>query len=299
MNWILFLVFIAGMLALDLGVFNRKDHEFSFKESALWSLFWIALSCAFGAFYIYPMYGSDLTNQWFTAYVLEKSLSVDNLFVISLIFLYFQTPAKYQHRALFWGIIGAIVLRAVFILLGAAAVAQFDWILYIFGLFLLYSGIKLMFVDDADEDIHENKVVLWFKRNFKMYPGYKGHDFVTRVDGKLAFTLLFVVLLMIETTDIIFAVDSIPAAFGVSKNPFILYTSNIMAVLGLRALYFVLLSLIDKFWLLKYGIALVLAFIGAKMLIHIFYVVPSGISLYVTLGTLFLSGVLSVLIKKK
>lgn len=298
MNWILFLVFIAVLLTVDLGVFNRKGHVFSFKESLGWSIVWVAISCLFGGF-VFLEYGNEAGSQWFTAYVLEKSLSVDNLFVISLIFTYFKTPPEYQHRTLFWGIIGAIVMRGAFILAGVSIIGYFDWLIYIFGAFLLYSGVKIIVSKDEDQEIHENKVVLWFKKHFGIYPNYDGTKFLVKMGGKRLFTLLFVVLLMIETTDIIFAVDSIPAALGVSKNAFVLYTSNIMAVLGLRALYFVLLSVMDKFWLLKYGIGLVLSFIGIKMCIHPIFEISSNLSLFVTLGLLTLSIITSLLIKPK
>lgn len=304
MNWILFMLMVLVLLALDLGVFNRKAHSFSFKEAAGWSVFWIALSCLFGVF-VYHHYGADLGNQWFTAYVLEKSLSVDNLFVISLIFTFFNTPAKLQHRCLFWGILGAIVFRAVFILGGVAIVDSFEWILYLFGAFLVYSGIHIIIADDDAPEVHENKVVIWFRKHFNIYPIYDGTKFFVRVtrtnDNKRvwAATVLFLCLIMIETTDILFAVDSIPAAFGVSRDPFILYSSNVMAILGLRALYFVLLSVMEKFWLLKYGIGLVLSFIGIKMLVVHFYPISSNVSLIVTLGILFLSIVASLFIKKR
>lgn len=314
--WIGFFVFVGILLALDLGVFNRKDHVFSTKEALMWSLVWITISCIFGG-WVWYHFGAELGSQWFTAYVLEKSLSVDNLFVISLIFTFFSTPAKYQHRALFWGIIGAIVFRGIFILTGVAIVNQFAWILYLFGAFLIYSGIKIIFSDDDNPEVEENAVVKWFKRNFNIYPNYDGHNFfkkesiVRLYQGKrereiknkdviiYVPTLLFIVLLMIETTDIIFAVDSIPAALGVSKNAFILYSSNIMAVLGLRALYFVLLSIMDKFWMLKYGIGLVLTFIGVKMLGEHWIHISSNISLIITLSILSLSILLSLVIKNK
>ena len=298
MNFILFLGFVSILLALDLGVFNKKNHIFSFKEALSWSVVWVAISCLFGAFIWYE-YGSEKGSQWFTAYVLEKSLSVDNLFVISLIFTFFKTPPQYQHRTLFWGIIGAIVFRGIFIVAGVAVVNSFEWLLYIFGAFLLYSGIKIIFSGDEEPEVHENKVVLWFKKHFNVYPDYSGSLFRVNFNGKSMFTILFIVLLMIETTDIVFAVDSIPAALGVSNDAFILYSSNIMAVLGLRALYFVLLSIMDKFWLLKYGIGLVLAFIGFKMLGEHWIHISSNLSLVITLGLLSLSIVFSLFIKQK
>ena len=304
MIWTLFLIFVGCLLALDLGVFNRKDHIFSFKEAIMWSVVWILISCTFGAG-IWWYYGAELGSQWFTAYVLEKSLSVDNLFVISMIFTFFATPPQYQHRALFWGIIGAIVLRGIFILGGVAIVTQFAWILYIFGAFLVYTGVKIIFSsEDDNKEIEENAVVKWFRKHFNVHPGYVGHKFfinhpVLKHPRHKIPTLLFIVLLMIETTDLLFAVDSIPAALAVSQNAFVLYTSNIMAILGLRALYFVLLSIMDKFWLLKYGIGLVLSFIGLKMLTVHWMHISSNLSLFITLGLLTGSIFLSLLIKPK
>ncbi len=298
--WIGFFVFVAVLLALDLGVFNRKDHVFSFKEALGQSAVWITISCIFGG-WVWYQFGPELGSQWFTAYVLEKSLSVDNLFVISLIFTFFATPAKYQHRALFWGIIGAIVFRGIFILGGVAIVTHFKWILYLFGAFLIYSGGKIIFTNEEEAEIKENGIVKWFKKHFNIYPDYFGHDFFiySTTYFKRVPTLLFIVLLMIETTDIIFAVDSIPAALGVSKDAFILYSSNIMAVLGLRALYFVLLSIMDKFWLLKYGIGIVLAFIGVKMLGEHWIHISSNLSLFITLGLLSGSIALSYIFPQK
>lgn len=291
------MLMVSALLALDLGVFNRKAHSFSFKEAMGWSVFWISVACVFGTF-VYFHYGADLGNQWFTAYVLEKSLSVDNLFVISLIFTYFATPSQIQHRCLFWGIVGAIIFRGIFILGGVAIVDKFEWILYLFGAFLVYSGIKIIFSDDDAPEVHENAVVKWFKKHFTIYSNYEGSKFFTKtsVRGviKMVPTVLLIVLIMIETTDIIFAVDSIPAAFGVSRDPFILYSSNIMAILGLRALYFVLLSIMEKFWMLKYGIGLVLSFIGAKMLLVDVFHISSNISLFITLGILTASVLLSL-----
>lgn len=297
-QWILFLVFVAILLSFDLGVFNRKDHVFTIKQSIGWSCVWIAISVIFGAF-VWVEYGSELGSQWFTAYVLEKSLSVDNLFVISLIFTFFSTPAQFQHRCLFWGILAAIILRGIFIICGVSLVSHFAWIMYIFGAFLIYSGAKIVFAKEEENKVEENAIVKWFKKHFSVYPGYDGHKFFTRNElHKEVPTLMFIVLLMIETTDILFAVDSIPAALGVSNNAFILYSSNIMAVLGLRALYFVLLSIIEKFWMLKYSIGVVLCFIGVKMLIAHFCEINSVTSLFITLGLLTFGIVGSLIFKR-
>lgn len=298
MKWILFLIFVVILLAFDLGVFNRKEHTFSFKEALGWSGVWVAISCLFGGF-VFWEYGADLGNQWFTAYVLEKSLSVDNLFVMSLVFTFFATPSQLQHRCLFWGIVGAIIFRGIFILLGVGIVSSFHWILYIFGIILIYSAFKMVFSGEDSNEIHENKVVIWFKKHFRVHPDYEHTKFFIKKENKWYASMLFITLIMIETTDIVFAVDSIPAALGVCNNAFILYTSNIMAILGLRALYFVLLSVMDKFWLLKYGIALVLAFIGFKMLVDCWVEISSNTSLFVTLGLLTTSILLSLVIHPK
>jgi len=271
MRWIIFLAIVIVLLLIDLLVVNKKEHAFSFKEALGWSAVWIAISCMFGG-WVYWEYGHDIGNLWFTAYVIEKSLSVDNLFVIYLIFGYFATPAKYQHIALFWGILGAIIFRALFIIGGATLISLFHPILYVFALILIWSALKLMFSKDSgDPDIHENKIVLFFRKHFPVVAEYHGKKFfIKKHDGAKIVryaTALFITVLMIETTDIMFAVDSIPAAFGVTTNVFVLYTSNIFAVLGLRALYFVLASAVDKLWALKYGITIVLLFIGVKMLL--------------------------------
>lgn len=297
-HWILFLIFVSILLAFDLGVFHKKDHVFNFKESMFWSVVWIAISCAFGAFMWYE-YGAESGSQWFTAYVLEKSLSIDNLFVISLIFTFFATPAQYQHRCLYYGILGAIVMRGFFIIFGVALVSKFEWLLYLFGLFLIYSGFKIVLSDDEETKVEENGLVKYFKKHFKIYPNYDGHNFFIKSGKRYVPTLMFIVLLMIESTDIVFAVDSIPAALGVSNDSFILYSSNIMAVLGLRALYFVLLSIIDKFWMLKYGIGFVLCFIGVKMLSEHFVEITSVVSLMITMTILLGSIGLSLVFKNK
>lgn len=311
MKWIIFLAIIIVLLLIDLLVVNKKNHAFSFKEAVGWSVVWIAISCIFGG-WVYWEYGTDAGHLWFTAYVIEKSLSVDNLFVIYLIFGFFATPAKYQHICLFWGIIGAIVLRALFIIGGAALISLFHPIIYLFGIMLIWSAIKLITTkDEGDPDIKENKVVLFFKKHFPVLSEYRGNKFFVREHEfgkrpKTYATALFVTLLMIETTDVIFAVDSIPAAFGVTTNTFILYTSNIFAVLGLRALYFVLASAVEKLWALKYGITIVLLFIGVKMVLPALHYInadwhieiPTLISLLTVLGLLVGSIFVSFAFKK-
>ncbi len=312
MEWTIFLVIIVALLLLDLLVINRKDHAFSFKEALWWSVVWIGISCLFGG-WMYYHHGHDAGNLWFTAYVIEKSLSVDNLFVMYLIFGYFATPAKYQHVCLFWGIVGAIILRAIFIIGGATLINLFHPLLYVFAIILIVSALKLIFSKNDDTpDIHENRVVKFFKKHFNVIAGYEGHKFFVKKDydhnGRYKWyaTTLFIALLMIETTDVVFATDSIPAAFGVTTDTFILYTSNIFAVLGLRALYFVLASAVEKLWALKYGITIVLLFIGIKMLLPVAnYIdeswhleIPTLISLLVVL-TLLLGSIVISFIKPK
>jgi tellurite resistance protein TerC len=294
MKWILFIVMVTILLILDLKVLNNKDHKQSLKEATLWSIFWVTISCVFGAV-VFHFLGSDAGNQFFTAYVLEKSLSVDNLFVFFLIFNYFNTPQEIQHRCLFFGIVGAIVLRAVCIIGGVAIVNAFHPLIYALGLLLVYSGLKIYFVkEDDDNSIQENKVVKWFRRHFNVIDEYAGHNFFVVQEGITTATALFIVLLMIETSDIIFAADSIPAALAVSSNAFVLFTSSILAVLGLRAMFFVLVAVIDKFWALQHGIAVVLTFIGIKMLISGIYEVPTNVSLIVTLVLLSASVAISL-----
>lgn len=299
MKWLLFGILIVILLAIDLFVVNKKAHAIKFKESLIWSGIWIAISCLFGA-WIYIEYGNDAGNTWFSAYVIEKSLSMDNLFVMLLIFQYFVTPAELQHTCLFWGIIGVIILRGIFILLGAAIVTLFHPVLYIFGIILIYSAVKIIIASDEDSKIEKNKVVLFFEKHFNVIPAYMGKKFFIKKKytgwnkDKYYATTLFVTLLMIETTDLIFAVDSIPAAFGITTDPFILYTSNIFAVLGLRSLYFVLANLVNKLWALKYGISLVLAFVGIKMCFDWLFTVSTSASLLIVLSVLLLSGLISV-----
>ncbi len=276
--WGGFALFVLGMLALDLGVFHRKPRKISVREAVGWSIFWIALGVAFNVWVYYNM-GPKAGLEFLAGYLLEKALSVDNLFVFLLVFNYFSVPAQYQHRVLFWGILGALVMRAVFILLGVSIVATFHWVLYLFGIFLVYSGIKMAFSKDEEINPEDNPVVLWVKRHIPVSTSYDGTKMFTRIDGKLHATPLFIVLLVIETTDVLFAVDSIPAVFGVTTNPFIIFSSNVMAILGLRALYFALAGLMDLFAYLKMGLSLVLVFIGAKMLIEHWYDMPTPVAL--------------------
>lgn len=264
--WIGFNVFVLFMLALDLGVFHRKAHVVTFKESMAWTVVWVALAMLFNLG-VWHYGGSEKGIEFLTGYVIEKSLSVDNVFVFALLFSYFAVPAKYQHKVLFWGIIGALVMRAVMIGLGSVLITKFAWIIYIFGAFLILTGIKM--IVKRSEEIHpeRNPVVRWFKKLMPVTSDYREQKFFVRENGLLHATPLFVVLLLVEFTDLIFAVDSIPAIFAVTKDPFIVYTSNVFAILGLRSLYFALAGVMDKFHYLKIGLGFVLAFVGVKMLL--------------------------------
>lgn len=264
--WIGFNLFVLCMLALDLGVFHRKSHVVTFKESIAWTVVWIALAMLFNLG-VWHFGGSEKGIQFLTGYVIEKSLSVDNVFVFALLFSYFAVPAKYQHKVLFWGVLGALVMRAIMIAVGAALITKFMWIIYIFGAFLIITGLKMIF--KKEEEIHpeNNPVVRWFKKLMPVTPEYREDKFFVRENGIRHATPLFVVLLLVEVSDLIFAVDSIPAIFAVTKDPFIVYTSNVFAILGLRSLYFALAGVMDKFHYLKLGLGVVLTFVGVKMLL--------------------------------
>jgi tellurite resistance protein TerC len=263
--WVIFNLFVLGMLALDLGVFNREAHKVTVKEAAFWSAFWVGLSLIFwGGLWYFQ--GQEVALTWIAGYLLEKSLSVDNIFVFVLIFSYFNVPAKYQHRVLFWGILTALVLRGIMIVVGAALVSQFEWIITIFGAFLLYTAIRMAQEQESHIDVDSNPVVAWLRRFMPITKEYHGQKFTIVENGKRFATPLLVVLLLIESTDVIFAIDSIPAIFGLTTDPFIVYTSNIFAILGLRALYFLLAGVIEKFHYLKLGLSVVLGFVGVKML---------------------------------
>ncbi|MCL4303591.1 MAG: TerC family protein [Anaerolineae bacterium] len=301
--WVGFNLFVLALLALDLGVFHRHAHAVSVKEATIWSVVWIALSLAFNVllyfFWDVISPASEYSNSeaalaFFTGYLIEKSLSVDNIFVFVLIFTYFAVPALYQHRVLFWGIIGALVMRGILIAVGAALLHEFHWIIYIFGGFLIFTGIKMAF--HRDEEIHpdENPLVKLFRRFMPVARNYAGEKFFIRQAGVLMATPLFLVLLIVESTDLVFALDSIPAIFAITDDPFIIYTSNVFAILGLRALYFVLAGVIDKFHYLKLGLSVVLTFVGVKMVIAEFYKIPIGVSLGVIAGILTIAVIASV-----
>lgn len=265
--WILFNLFVIGLLLLDLLVFNRRAHAVKLREALGWSAFWITLSLGFN-YLVYRTMGHEAGLQWLTGYLIEKALSVDNLFVFLLIFTYFKVPAEYQHRILFWGVLGALVLRGIFIVAGAALLAQFHFLLYVLGAFLVYTGVRMALSGDGDPEIDpdNNPVVRFLSRRLPITRQLDGGKFFTRRDGLRFATPLLVVLIMVETTDVVFAADSIPAILAVSRNTFIVYTSNVFALLGLRALYFALASLMTLFHYLNYGLALILIFIGGKLL---------------------------------
>ena len=271
--WVGFTGFILTMLALDLGVFHRKAHRVGFREAIFWSIFWTLLALAFNA-WIYIHSGKEMGQQFFAGYLLERALSFDNIFVIVLVFAAFAVPDAFQHRVLFWGILGALVMRALFIGAGALLVSKFGWILYVFGAFLVYTGFKMAVAPEQEVRVEDNRVVKLADRFLPLSPHYHGDKFWIRQDGKFLFTPLFVVLLVVEATDLIFAVDSIPAIFGVTNNTFLIYSSNVFAILGLRAMYFLVADLSQTFHLLKYGLAMILVVVGVKMCLPLLLLLP-------------------------
>ena len=291
--WIAFNIFVLGMLAIDLGIFHRKAHAVSIKEASVWSIVWITMALAFNVG-IYFVWGQDKALEFLTGYIIEKSLSVDNLFVFLMIFQYFATPATYQHRVLFWGIVGALLLRAIFIAAGAALLENFHWMIYVFGAFLVVTGIKMLLQKDEKIEPKRNPVVRLFERLIPISKQYHDQKFFVRQNGKIHATLLMLVLIVVETTDVIFAVDSIPAIFAVTRDPFIVYTSNVFAILGLRALYFLLAGIMEMFVYLKTGLSFVLCFVGTKMIMVDFYKIPIGVSLAVIAGILLLAVIASL-----
>lgn len=285
--WAVFIGFVLVMLAVDLFlVGGNKAHKVSFKEAAAWSAVWFILAMLFNLGlwrYLNGVYGSEVADtkamEFLTGYLIEKSLAVDNIFVFLMIFTFFAVPAEFQRRVLIYGVIGAIVMRAIMIVAGAWLVQEFHWLLYLFGAFLVGTGIKMLMFAEVEPDMSKNPLVNWFKRHLRLTPDYRGEKFWVYENGVRTFTPLFLVLVMIELSDLIFAVDSIPAIFAITTDPFIVFTSNIFAILGLRAMYFMLAEIAERFHLLKYGLAMVLVFVGAKMLIVDFYKIPVGLSL--------------------
>ena len=301
-----FTAFVVVMLAIDFfGLKTSGDHKISTKEAAIWSLIWISVALAFGGwFYWYlegiagPVVAKEKALEYITGYLIEKSLAVDNVFVWITLFSFFSVPAQYQKRVLLYGVLGAIVLRAILIYLGALLLAQFHWILYIFGLFLLYTGIQMLISADSEPDLADNKVLKWLRGHMRITDEYHGEQFFIMRDGLRFATPMFVVLIMVEITDVIFAVDSIPAIFAVTSDPFIVFTSNVFAILGLRAMYFLLADMADRFHLLKYGLAGILIFIGVKMLLLDIYKIPTGIALGVV-GVILAGSVVASLLTSK
>lgn len=271
--WIIFNAFVLIMLALDLGVFHRKTHEISLRESLTWTFIWIFLALVFNAI-IYFWRGREQALEFFTGYLVEKSLSVDNIFVFLMIFTYFRIPSIYQHKVLFWGIIGALILRVIFIFAGVALIEKFHFTIYLFGALLVFSGYKMFQHNNTKIDPDKNPVIRFFKRFMPVTPDLREDKFFVRTGGKRFATPLFLVLILIETTDVIFAVDSIPAILAITQDQFIVYTSNVFAILGLRSLYFALAGVVHRFWLLSYGLAVVLIFVGLKMMLIDFYKIP-------------------------
>lgn len=298
----LFGIIIAIFLVVDLGFFHKQAQKISTRSALLQSIFWVIVSTIFGFFiYIYDESGAIGAVEYFSAYLTEYALSVDNIFVILLILKYFQVKEEYFHRTLFWGILGAIVFRAIFIFVGAFLIHKFHWILYIFGVFLIYSGIRIYF-EDGDEKIEpeKNPILKFCRKYLPVTKDDHGGHFIVKEAGKTLFTPLFLVIVLIETTDLLFAVDSIPAAFAITQNEFLIYTSNIFAVMGLRAMFFLLAGIIDKFYLLQKGLSIILFFIGAKMLLDIWRIeIDVYLSFTVIIATLTLSIIFSVLIPRK
>jgi tellurite resistance protein TerC len=296
--WIAFAVVVVALLVLDLAVFNRHAHVVSIRAALVWSAVWVTLALGFGGG-IWWLLGREPALQYLTGYLVEKSLSVDNLFVFLVIFSYFGVEPKYQHRVLFWGVLGAIVLRTVMILVGAALVSEFSWLLYLFGAFLIYTGVKLALAKTEAVDPGKNLAVRLARRLFPISPQFHGERFFVRIDGRRLATPMFVVLVTVEASDVMFALDSIPAIFGITQDVFILLTSNIFAIMGLRALYFLLAGVMDRFRYLKLGLSVVLAFIGVKMLVAEWVHIPTPLSLGIVAGILTASVLLSLVRKRE
>src|SRR5215472_14887311 len=306
--WIFFNLFVLAMLALDLGVFHRNKHVVSFREAIGWTIVWITLAGAFAVliyFFGHTLTGdrvrpnSELSLEFITGYLIEESLSVDNLFVFLVIFRFFAVPRKYQHGVLFWGVVGALVMRGVFIVVGIKLLNAFAWLIYVFGAILIYSGIKLFRQEEQEIEPEKNIVLKIFRRFFRLTDTYEGEKFFVLRQGVRYATPLAVVLVMIETTDLLFATDSIPAVLAITREPFIVYTSNVFAILGLRSLYFALAGMIEVFHLLHYGLSVILIFIGVKMLASHYVKIPIGIALGAVAGVLVISIMLSLIFPRK
>jgi tellurite resistance protein TerC len=297
-GWIGFNLFILGMLALDLLVFHRRSHAIRFRESLIWSAVWVSLALVFCAGVAYVR-GTDVALEFLTGYLIEESLSVDNLFVFLLVFSYFRVAPQYQHKVLFWGILGALVMRLTFILLGVALLERFHWLIYIFGGILIYSGIRMALSKETEIHPESNPVLKLFRRFFPIAPNYVEDKFFVHHHGRWVATPLFVVLIVVETTDLVFAVDSVPAVLAITRDPFIVYTSNAFAILGLRALYFTLARFMSMFHWLHYGLSAILVFVGLKMVLEHYVRIPTTVSLGVVGGLLALSVIVSILLPRR
>jgi tellurite resistance protein TerC len=295
--WVSFNLFVFVMLALDLGVFHRKSHEVKTREALTWTAIWITLAMIFNMF-IYYYFSKDKAIEFFTGYLIEKSLSVDNIFVIIMIFSYFNVPKTYQHKVLFWGILGALIMRVIFIFAGIELIHKFHWLIFVFGGFLVFTGIRMLTSNGAMIEPERNPIVKFVRKIFPVTESFQGDRFFIRIQGALWATPLFLVVMMIEGTDLIFAVDSIPAILAISDDPFIVYTSNVFAILGLRSLYFALAGIESYFRYLKYGLSAILVFVGVKMCIVDFVKIPVELSLIVIVLILGLSMLASVIITK-
>jgi tellurite resistance protein TerC len=297
-KWVIFNAFVLAMLALDLGVFHRKAHAVKIKEALAWSAVWITLALFYNVG-IYFWLGHQKALEFLTGYLIEKSLSVDNIFVFLLLFTYFRVAGEYQHEVLFWGILGALIMRAIFIAAGVTLIQRFEWVIYVFGAVLIFSGVKMAFEKEKEIHPERNPVLRLFRRLMPVTKEYEGGRFFVRRDKRWFATPLFVVLLVVETTDLIFAVDSIPAVLAITHDPFIVYTSNVFAILGLRALYFALAGVMDLFHFLHYGLSAILVFVGIKMVGSHFFRIPIGVALSVVAGILIVSVIASLLAPRK
>lgn len=297
-EWVAFGTIIAIMLIVDLGIFHKKSHTVSIKESLVWTGIWIALSLVFNAWVYFSM-GQQKGLEFLTGYIIEKSLSIDNIFVISLIFSYFKVPSQYQHRVLFWGVLGALLFRIIFVFAGVALIQKFHWMIYLFGGFLVFTGLKMLKESDKKIDIEHNPMITFVRRFFKITPQFEGQKFYVMKDGVRHFTPLFLVLVMIESTDIVFAVDSIPAILAITPDPFIVFTSNVFAILGLRSLYFAVNGIMEMFEYINYALSGILVFVGFKMLASSYIKVPTALSVGVIFTLIIASIVASIYFPKK
>ena len=308
--WVGFIIFIFSALALDLGVLNRKAHVISTKEALRWTSLWVSVAILFSVFIYFayehhwmgigldakePLTGFDAAIKYFTGWVIEYSLSLDNIFVIALIFSYFGVPRQYQHRVLFWGILGAMIMRGAMIAAGSALIHRFDWIIYVFGGLLILTAVKMLLASNEEVEPEKNFLVKIARKLYPVTPHFEGEHFFTTMNGKRAITPMFLVLLVVESTDVVFAVDSIPAIFAVTTDPFLVYTSNVFAILGLRSLYFALAGLMAQFYYLRYSLVFLLAYVGVKMLLSHHFKIPTHISLGIIAGILAVGIIASVL----